>query len=86
MKKTLYIISKPPDVEMKELLSFPVPADHLISAILIQQGIGFNSTESIPLFALENDIFSNQLKDSYSKIQYSDMLRMIFEADTVISI
>lgn len=86
MKKTLYIISKPPDEDMKSLLSSPLPPDHSISAILIQQGKGFKTAVSFPLFVLENNIPSNGRADSYSKIQYSDMLHMIFDADTVISI
>lgn len=86
MKKTLYIISKPQDEDMNTLLSSPVSADHSISAIVIQQETGFIPAVHFPLFFLKNDMTLNDMTDSYSKIQYSDMLRMIFEADTVISI
>jgi len=86
MKKTLYIISKPPDEDMKSLLSSPLPPDHSISAILIQQGTGFKEAVLFPIFVLQNDIPSNETTDSYSKIKYSDMLNMVFDADTVISI
>lgn len=86
MKKTLYIISKPQDEDMNTLLSSPVSADHSISAIVIQQETGFIPAVHFPLFFLKNDMPLNDMTDSYSKIQYSDMLRMIFEADTVISI
>lgn len=86
MKKTLYIISKLPDEDMKALLSSLKIADHSISAILIQQGTGFFSIMPFPFFVLENDISTSEIPDSYSKIQYSDMLQMIFDADTVISI
>ena len=86
MKKTLYIISKPPDEDMKALLSSPKIADHSISAILIQQGTSFFSNFPFPFFVLEKDISTSEIPDSYTKIQYSDMLQMIFDADTVISI
>lgn len=86
MKKTLYIISKAQDDDMNAILSSPVPAEHSVSAILIQQGIDFAPTASIPCFVLENNMIPNQMAESYSKIQYSDMLQMIFESDTVISI
>lgn len=86
MKKTLYIISKPQDEDMNTILSSPVSADHSISAIVIQQETGFIPTVPFPLFFLKNDMSSNDMTDSYSKIPYSDMLQMIFEADTVISI
>ncbi len=86
MKKTLYLISKPQDEDMNTLLSSSVSVDHSISAIVIQRGTGFVPIFPFPLFVLENDIASHEMTDSYSKIQYSDMLRMIFEADTVISI
>lgn len=86
MKKTLYLISKPQDEDMNTLLSFPVSANHSISAIVIQQETGFIPTVPFPLFFLNTDMTSNDMTEPYSKIQYSDMLRMIFEADTVISI
>ena len=86
MKNILYIISKPPDPDLEQLLSSPRSSEQSISAILIQKGIGFKPPDSISCFALENDLPANNGSEAYSKIQYSDMLNMIFEADTVISI
>ena len=56
MKKTLYIISKPLDDDMKAILSSPLPPAHSISAILIQKGTLVVPSTHIPIFALENDI------------------------------
>ena len=86
MKKILYLISKQPDHEFEEILSSPVPPEHSISAIFLQQGIGSQLNVPFSCFVLEDDIAKNGLDNSYSKIQYSDMLQMIFEADSVISI
>jgi len=86
MKKILYIISKPPEADLENLLSSPISPTQSVSAILIQKGITFTPPPSISSFVLTDDVPSDNGTVPYSKIQYSDMLRMIMEADTVISI
>ena len=86
MKKILYIISKQLDKDLNQLISSSTPTQFSISVILIQKGIKQNYTWSFPCFALEDDIQIKDRPTSYSKIQYSDMVRMVFEADTVISL
>lgn len=86
MKNILYLISKQPDNDFEQLLSFPITPDTAVSAILIQQGIGAHFHVPFSCFALENDVPDQDMTVSYSKIQYSDMLEMILNADTVISI
>lgn len=86
MKNILYLISKQPDNDLDQLLSFPVSPETTVSAILIQQGIRAQLNVPFSCFALENDVSNQEMTVSYSKIQYSDMLEMILYADTVISI
>lgn len=87
MKKILYLISKQPDKDIAEILSTPIPSEHSVSAILLQQGIRTDLHVPFSCFVLENDISTDDdLVPSYSKIQYSDMVQMIFDADSVISI
>ncbi len=84
MKNILYIISKQPENGLEHLLSLPVSPETTVSAILIQQGISAQLHVPFSCFALENDVPDQNM--TYSKIQYSDMLEMILNADTVISI
>lgn len=86
MKNILYIISKPPDPDLDHLLSSSHSSEQSVSAVLIQKGMTYTPSGAISCFALEDDLPANNGTDACSKIQYSDMLRMIFEADTVISI
>ncbi len=86
MKKILYLISKQPDNDLEKILLSPVPSENSVSAIFIHRGIRSQLHLPFSCFVLENDISVDDLVNSYSKIQYSDMLRMIFEADSVISI
>ena len=86
MKKILYIISKQVDQDLECLIPSSISSKHSISAILIQEGTTLKPSWTFPYFVLEDHI---QIKDEASlcsKIQYSDMVRMIFEADTVISL
>jgi len=86
MKNILYLISKQPDNDLDQLLSFPVSPETTVSAILIQQGIRAQLNVPFSCFTLKNDVLHQEMTVSNSKIQYSDMLEMILHADTVISI
>jgi hypothetical protein len=87
LKKTLYIISKEQDPDFEELIASPSSSEYSVSAIFIQKGADFSHHWPFPCFALNNDISpSTDREKTYSKIQYSDILQMIFDADTVISL
>ena len=86
MKKILYIISKKVDQDIDQLIPSSIPIEYSVSAILIQGGINQKPIWAFPFFAIEDDISTNQQYTLCSKIQYSDMLYMIFESDTVISL
>ena len=86
MKKILYIISKHVDQDLECLISSSVSPKHSISAILIQEGVTLRPSWTFPYFVLEDNKQIKNEADLCSKIQYSDMVRMVFEADTVISL
>ena len=86
MKKILYIISKQLDQDFNQFISSSVSPEYSISVILIQNGVRLNPTWAFPSFVLKDDIQLNEQSALYSKIQYSDMVHMIFEADTIISL
>ncbi|MDT7042894.1 hypothetical protein [Candidatus Nitronereus thalassa] len=87
MKKILYIISKEQDPDFNELLSSPQSSDYSVSAIFVQEGTEFTHSWPFPCFVLGDHNAQNTNKEkTYSKIQYFDMLQMIFDADMVISL
>jgi len=86
MKKILYIISRQLDQDLDQLISTPISSGYSISVILIQKGVTLNPIWNFPYFVLEDDIKTNNQSSICSKIQYPDMVHMIFEADTVISL
>jgi len=86
MKKILYIISKQLDQDLDQLISSIKSPAYSVSVLLIQKGIVLKHTWDFPCFVLEDDLKTNDDSVLCSKIQYSDMVRMVFEADTVISL
>lgn len=86
MKKILYIISKELDQDLSQLISSSASSRYSISAIFIQKGVVLKTAWPFPCFLLQDDSQINDQSALCPKIQYSDMLRMIFEVDTVISL
>ena len=86
MKKILYIISKQLDQDLNQLISSSTSQEYSTSVIFIQKGITVKTTWSFPCFVLEDDVWISNQATLYPKIQYSDMVRMLFEVDTVISL
>ena len=68
---------------MEELVAASDFSDCSVQGVLLQDSLGFEKTFPFPCYTLD----SGKKKDSssYPPIQYPDMLKMIFEADTVIS-
>ena len=56
MKNILYLISKQPDNDLDQLLSFPVSPETTVSAILIQQGMRPHPSKAFWLFQVESII------------------------------
>ncbi|RMH06619.1 MAG: hypothetical protein D6704_06870 [Nitrospirae bacterium] len=84
MKTILYLLSK-------ELTSFPegiIPQtplqDYSLTLLLIQKGVRNTVSFPFPCYALSDDLESQGIASSYPVVDYSTMLHMLLQADTVI--
>ena len=56
-----------------------------VSIVLLQDGVRTHLSAH-RVYALSDDVTARHLTPSYPVISYTDMLRMIFEADAVIAL
>ena len=54
--------------------------------MLIQDGVTLTHLQRKHVFALSDDVLARNVTTSYPVISYADVLRMMFEADTVIAL
>jgi len=86
VKNILYIISRKPSSDWP-FPEFPENTDTTINVIFIQEAVNLRlSLTTGNYFTLKEDMASKDQSSSFPSIEYHDMLRMIFEANTVISI
>jgi len=86
VKIILYIISRKPSSDWP-FPEFPESTDTTINVIFIQEAVNLRlSLATGNHFTLKDDMASKDQSSSFPSIEYHDMLRMIFEANTVISI
>jgi hypothetical protein len=86
LKNILYIISRKPSPDWP-FPEFPENTDTTINVIFIQEAVNLQSSLTYGKhFTLKEDMPSKNNSSSFPSIGYHDMLRMIFEANTVISI
>lgn len=83
MKKTLYIVSKAPSVESISLLPIDSGSKNDISVVLVQDGVRHQKLPFPYVFTLSDDVLSRKLSSPFPSVSYQDLLRMIFEAETV---
>lgn len=83
MKKILYILGKPPGQESLSLLSTDSSSPNDVSVVLIQDGIKHTGLPFSRVFTLLDDVSSEKSISPFPSVSYQDLLRMIFEADTV---
>lgn len=86
MRKVLYLLSRPLGEIPKSLLTPSASSDEEVSVILIEDGVGLDQAPGQLVYALAEDVASRKNESKLSMVSYRDMLRMIFEADTVISV
>jgi sulfur transfer complex TusBCD TusB component (DsrH family) len=79
----LYIVSKTPSEESVSLLPSASSAKNDISVILVQDGVQHQKLPFPCVFALSEDLLSRKLSSPFPSVTYQDLLRMIFEAETV---
>jgi sulfur transfer complex TusBCD TusB component (DsrH family) len=79
----LYIVSRAPSEESVSLL----PADSIskndISVVLVQDGVRHKKLPFLYVYTLSDDVLSRKLSSPFPSVSYQDLLRMIFEAETV---
>ena len=85
-RKVLYILSK--DLARFSDALFPkdLLSDKDISVILIQEGVSLTKVPGTHVYALSDDAVSRNVIPSFPTISYCDMLKMIFDADTVVAL
>jgi sulfur transfer complex TusBCD TusB component (DsrH family) len=86
MRKVLYLLSQPLTDIPKELLSTSSSPGEEVSVILIEDGVKLDQVPAQKVFSLTEDVATKNIKTKFPTVSYRDMLRMIFESDTVITV
>jgi sulfur transfer complex TusBCD TusB component (DsrH family) len=85
MQKLLYIVSKAGSLSCGLIPSESSP-DREVSVLLIQDGVSLTQVPGTRVFALSEDAASRRVTPIYPTVSYQEMLRLLFEADTVVSL
>jgi sulfur transfer complex TusBCD TusB component (DsrH family) len=85
VRKVLYIVSKRDSLRPDLVLSTGV-AEQDISVLLIQDAVSLTNVPSPHVFALADDAASRNITPVFPTVSYRDMVRLMFEADTVIAL
>ena len=86
MRKVLYLLTKGPDRFSEALLVPPRSPEQDVSVVLMQDGVTLPKVPASKVYALSEDVASRKIVSSFPTISYRDVLRMIFEADTVVAL
>ncbi len=79
----LYIVGKAPSEESVSLLPTDSISKNYVSIVLIQDGVRHQKLPFPYVFTLSDDVVSRKLSSPFPSVSYQDLLRMIFEAETV---
>ena len=79
----LYIVGKSPGQESVSLLSTDPSSQDDIFVVLIQDGVKHQRLPFSHVFTLSDDVSTENQVSPFPSVSYQDLLRMIFEADTV---
>jgi sulfur transfer complex TusBCD TusB component (DsrH family) len=85
LRKILYLVKEAAPVGSELLPSNPPPGAEA-SIVLIQDGVTLTHLQTNHVYALSDDVRVRNITSSYPVISYADVLRMMFEADTVIAL
>ena len=84
MRKVLYIMGK------AQAPNPPLPDGHgpdsRSSVVLIQDAVTLPQVSGDDVFVLGEDLTARQTTSRFPVISYADLLRMIFEADSVVAL
>ena len=76
-------MSKAPSEKSISLLPTDSGSKNDVSIVLIQDGVKYQKLPFTHVFTLSDDVVSRKLSSPYPSVSYPDLLRMIFEAETV---
>jgi sulfur transfer complex TusBCD TusB component (DsrH family) len=83
MQKTLYIVTRGPNRDGTSLLPVRSAAGQNASVVLIQDGVSHQSLPLSRVYVLSDDVRSRNLVSPFPSVSYQDLLRLVFEAETV---
>ena len=83
MKKTLYILSRPPAPEGPSLLPSVAKLMDSASVVLIHDGVTLQKGLVPRTFVLGENVASRNVSSPFPSVSYQKLLQMIFEADNV---
>lgn len=83
MKRTLYIVSRPPAPEGLSLLPSVANSKDSASVVLIHNGVTLQKPLVPRTFVLGDDVASRNVVSPFPSVSYQKLLQMIFEADNV---
>ena len=86
MRKVLYILRKDTSELLDDLLTKEASPDEDVSVLLIHDAVALTQRLGNRTYALVDDAATRNLRPSFPTISYGDMLRLIFDADTVIAL
>jgi hypothetical protein len=77
---------KSPVLVSETLLPADRSGDQQVTVILVQDGVVQRQVPADRVYVLEDDAVSRGILSHYPTASYADMLRMIFEADSVVAL
>ena len=83
MRKVLFLLSPGSEISLEELFAASDFSDFSAQAVILNKSAGSEKSFPFPCFLLGSNEKIPEF--SYPPIDYPDVLRMVFEADTIIS-
>jgi sulfur transfer complex TusBCD TusB component (DsrH family) len=85
MRKVLYLLSKTAHRFPDEFLVSP-SREYDVSVVLTQEAVALSNVPASQVYALSEDVLSRNVSSPFPKVSHRDLLRMMFEADTVVAL
>jgi sulfur transfer complex TusBCD TusB component (DsrH family) len=86
VRKVLYLLTKNPPQDVQNLLAQNSSPDLVTSAILLHDTVSFHRIPTGHVYALAEDAASRNVVPSVPTVSYQEMLHMIFDADSVVTL
>ena len=86
MRKVLYVLSKGSAQWSHVPLPKETSPEKQISVLLIQDAVALPHVPGGRTYALVDDVTARKIRPAFPTVSYHEMLRMIFDADTVITL